>query len=99
MPTAVADALRLRGIDVVRAQDVGLRCASDEQHLAFALREKRVIVTRDADFLRFHARGVEHPGVAYYQPGSRSTGEIIAAVLLIFQTLDADEMRDRVEFL
>lgn len=29
--------------------------ATDEQHLAFAFQEGRVIVTQDADVLRFHA--------------------------------------------
>ena len=99
VPAAVADAPRLRGIDVARAQDVGLRRASDRQHLEFALSEGHVIVTRDSDFLRFHSRGDEHPGMAYYQPGSRSTSEVIASLILIYQVLDADDMRGRVEFL
>lgn len=51
IPTAVADALRLRGIDVVRAQDVGLRQASDLEHWKFAEQEQCVIVTKDSDFL------------------------------------------------
>lgn len=39
--------------------------ASDEEHLAFALAEGRVIFTLDADFLRLAAAGHEHAGIAY----------------------------------
>ncbi|MBI4790771.1 MAG: DUF5615 family PIN-like protein [Chloroflexi bacterium] len=51
LPRAVAQGLRQRGIDVVRAQVVGLRRADDLEHLHFARRENRVIVTQDSDFL------------------------------------------------
>jgi predicted nuclease of predicted toxin-antitoxin system len=54
IPKAVADGLRHRGINVTRAQEVGLRRASDEQHLEFAMRENHVVVTKDSDFLRFN---------------------------------------------
>ena len=38
------------------------------------LSEGRVLVTHDADFLRYHAEGVEHAGIAYCKKGSRTVG-------------------------
>ena len=39
--------------------------ADDGRHLTFALQAGRVLVTQDADFLRFQASGRRHAGVAY----------------------------------
>ena len=96
---AVALGLRRRDVDVVRAQEVGLRGGSDADHLSFATRESRVLVTQDADFLQAHRRGAEHSGMAYCDQGSRSIGEMISALLLIHRVLTPEEMRGRVEFL
>jgi predicted nuclease of predicted toxin-antitoxin system len=52
---AVAEGLRRRGIEVTTTPDVGLMSATDEQQIAFALTEGRVIFTQDRDFLRLHA--------------------------------------------
>jgi predicted nuclease of predicted toxin-antitoxin system len=49
---AIAAGLRRRGIDVTTTVDAGLLSAPDEEHLAFAKRDARVIVTQDSDFLR-----------------------------------------------
>ena len=42
---AIAHGLRLRGIDVTTATDAELLRATDEEHLAFAARTGRVLVT------------------------------------------------------
>jgi len=72
--------------------------SSDEDNLALARREDRVLFTQDDDFLRLHASGREHPGIIYARQGTPS-GEIIRGLLLICQILDAEEMRRHVEFL
>ena len=76
--TAIADGLRRRGIDVTTT-DAGLRGAADEDHIAFALPEIRVIVTKDPDFLQRHRAGVPHAGIAFTQHGLRSIGQLLAA--------------------
>jgi hypothetical protein len=48
VPSAVSQGLRLRGVDVLTAQDAGMRGASGEDHLALAVREERTIFTQDA---------------------------------------------------
>jgi uncharacterized protein with PIN domain len=97
LPRAIAQALRRRGIDVVTSSDAGLLGAPDEAHLERARVEGRIVVTRDADFLRLQYRG--HMGIAYYAQGSRSVGQIVTALELIFEALGSEEMRDHVEFL
>lgn len=54
-----------------------------EVHLAFANAERRVIVTHDNDYLRFHTPGMLHPGIAYCPPQTRSIGQIIEMLLLM----------------
>ena len=51
LPHAIAEGLRRRGIDVTTTVEAGLRGASDDVHLAYALEQRRVIVTNDPDFL------------------------------------------------
>ena len=51
----IARGLRSRGIDVTTTADAGLGEATDEEHVAFALSQRRVIFTHDADFIRLAA--------------------------------------------
>ena len=97
--SAVADGLRRRGVDVSTAFGANLLHASDEQQLDFAGREGRVLVTHDEDFLVLAKKGLAHAGIAYCHPESRSIGQIIAALMLIRDCLNAEEMRDHIEFL
>jgi predicted nuclease of predicted toxin-antitoxin system len=59
----IAQGLRLRGIDVTTASDAGLLGASDEAHIAFALEQRRLILTHDADYLRSASAGCSHAGI------------------------------------
>lgn len=95
---AVARGLRHRGVDVLTAAEAGLLQAEDAAHLQFASQENRTIFTQDDDFLRLHAAGVEHAGIAYAPQGT-SIGNIIRGLMLIYQVLDTEDMRGHVEFL
>ncbi len=50
LPRSAADALRDVGIDAVHVGDIGMATALDEQIIAHAKAEGRVVVTLDADF-------------------------------------------------
>lgn len=95
----IALALRRYGIDVSTTVDAGLRTADDQAHLVFAQREARVLVTHDADFLRYASDGGDHPGIAYSAVGARSIGQIIQSLILIYEVLAPGDMDGRVEYL
>jgi len=67
--------------------------------LGFAASTGRVLVTQDDDFLRLHAQGVAHAGIAYCQHRSMSGGEMLRRLILIHDLLSPEEMDGRVEFL
>lgn len=97
--SAIADGLRRRGVDVTMPNDVGLIGASDDEHLAFAIAQQCVIVTHDDDFLASARRGAAHCGIAYCHMQSRSIGQILSGLLLLWDCLSPDEMRNHIEFL
>ena len=98
VPKSVARGLRTRGVDVLTIGETGLRGASDEEHLARAKSERRVIFTQDDDFLRLHASGNEHAGIVYARQGT-SIGALISGLMLIYRVLDPEEMSGHVEYL
>jgi uncharacterized protein with PIN domain len=95
---AVAKGLRQRGADVLTVPEAGMIGASDEEHLALAEREGRVIFTQDDDFLRLSAQGYPHAGIVYARQPTQ-IGEIIYGLMLILQVLTPEEMRNHIEFL
>jgi uncharacterized protein with PIN domain len=96
--SAVIRGLRQRGIDVLSVPEVGMCGAADEEHLALAYGQGRVVFTQDTDFLRLDALGRRHAGIVYASQRT-SIGEIIRGLLLIHQVLEAEEMLGRIEFL
>ncbi|MFC1705760.1 DUF5615 family PIN-like protein [Planctomycetota bacterium] len=78
--------LRRAGYDLLTVNDAGLRTASDEEVLARAAAEDRVLVTRNcADYLELHHARSEHAGIicvyAEAEPHKcMSDREIVAAL-------------------
>ena len=91
----IAVGLRRRAIDDARC---GLSGASDSDQLAYALREGRVTFTQDDDFLRLASAGVPHAGVVYNKRGTKTIGQVIEFLVLVFTCMTEEEMRDHVEF-
>jgi predicted nuclease of predicted toxin-antitoxin system len=99
VPHAVAAGLRRRGIDVTTSTEAGLLGAADADQVAYGLAQGRVIFTEDDDFLALAAAGVEHAGLAYCRQNTRSVGQLVRALELLWDVYEPDEMRNRVEFL
>ena len=99
IPNAVAQALRRRGLDAITSLEAGLVGASDEAQLAHARAQGRVLVTHDGDFLRLSREGYQHAGIAYAKQRSRTIGQLVASLLLIYEALESSEMEGQVEFL
>jgi predicted nuclease of predicted toxin-antitoxin system len=99
----IAPALRAHRVDVVTTTDLGRKGVSDEDQLAYAWAERRVVYTIDHDFLRLVAECLEQgrpfAGVAYHRPGQRSKQDIIEALLLMNAAYEASDMENRVEFI
>src|SRR5262249_10474679 len=96
---AIAVGLRRQGIEVTTTRDARLLGARDEEHAAYALAEGRVVFTQDRDFLRINAARVPHAGIAYCEKDTRSIGEIIAALVLLWEIFEPEEMANRVEYI
>ncbi|MBI3943378.1 MAG: DUF5615 family PIN-like protein [Chloroflexi bacterium] len=95
----IARALRRHGIDVTTIVDAGLRTLSDADQLAFAREYHRVLVTHDSDFLRMANFTSDHAGIVYCVKISRSIGEIVSSLILIYEVLVPEEMAGQVEYL
>jgi len=91
--------LRRRGIDVTTTPEAGLVSATDEVQPAYALAECRVIITQDRDFLRLHAAGGPHAGIAYCDKDTKSIGTMISGLIRIWEGLEPETMVGRVQFL
>jgi len=99
---AVALALRRAGMEALSTTEAGRRGESDESQLDWALKENRALVTFNVGhFADPHARrmseGRHHAGIIV--SSQRPIGDVIRRVLHLAGTLDADSMRDRLEFL
>jgi len=95
----IADGLRRRGIDVTTTPEVGLLRVTDEEQLAYARAELRVIFSYDDDLLRLAATGAEHAGIAFCQQRKRSVGDIVRGLVLMWERLEPHDMVGRVKYL
>ena len=96
---AIADGLKRRGINVTTTAEVNLISASDEEQVEFAFAEKRVIFTQDDDFLKLHKSGISHYRITYCRQRSRTIGEIINTLALIWEWVEPEDMKEKVEFI
>ncbi len=84
-------------MDVSSVPEADMLSASDEEHLAFAFDQKRVIFTHDDDFLKL-AADTEHAGI-FYSSQQSTIGSIIRGLMLIYEVLEPEDMHNQVEFL
>jgi predicted nuclease of predicted toxin-antitoxin system len=98
MPRAIAEGLRRRGHDVTTAANSDLIGASDQEHLDFAHRNHRVLVTRDVDFLRLNAQQAPHAGIVFWTQ-RRSIGQLISALDMLTLRYSPEELEQDVQFL
>ena len=98
----VAPALRRAGFDAISTPESGRLGESDEAQLDWATREGRVIVTFNvAHFATLHSewlnRSRSHAGMIV--SSQRPIGDLIRRLLNLAAAVDADRMRNRIEFL
>lgn len=96
---AIASGLRKRRIDVTTTPEQGLIAVSDEVQLEFSLFQGRAIFTQDTDFLRLNQSNINHLGIVYCPQQTKSIGQIIQGLVLIWELLEPEEMLGRIEYL
>jgi len=96
---AIAYALRRRGVEVSTTTEAGLLGAEDANQLAYAIAERRVLVTYDPDLIDLAHRHQAHAGIAYCDQARRSLRGIIRSLLLIWEVLSPEEMEGHIEYL
>lgn len=100
---AVTVGLRLRGVDVLTAQEDGFARASDSELLDRAMELGRIVFTQDDDFLREaserQTRDQEFSGVVYGHQLRVTIGQCIADLELIAKLGEPGEFANRVEYL
>ena len=100
---AVAEGLRRRSVDAWSAAEAVTLGLSDEEQLTYATQERAVLFTHDADLISialiWTEQAKEHSGVIYVHQNSLSIGECIRRLKEYTDTLEAEDMKNRVEFL
>jgi len=104
MQKALIAALRARHIDVLTASEAGMTDKSDEDHLAWAGRDSRVLYSFNiGDDCVLHktrlSGGKTHGGIILAPQQRYSVGEQLRRLLQIINRVTAEEMRARLEYL
>jgi predicted nuclease of predicted toxin-antitoxin system len=95
-PRRAVELLWGNGLDLVTATDAGLTGHSDEDHLAFARREKKVLLTCDRDFLDDHKFPLlSCPPVVVFDFREGATTTMLKAFLVLNQFISFPEKLDK----
>jgi hypothetical protein len=103
IPRAVALGLRIRGVDVITAQEDDRRGIADPLLLDRATELRRPLFSQDRDLLieaqRRQKAGVFFAGLLYAHHLDITIGEIVHDLHLIAEAMEPDELVNRVGFL
>ena len=103
VPYPVTRQLRLRGVDVITAQEDGGRRLQDPLLLDRAAALDRALVTQDEDFLTEATRrmreGISFSGVIYAHPLGMTIGRFVDDLELTSLAADMEYIRNRIEWL
>lgn len=99
---ATAPALRRAGVDALSTPDASRRGETDESQLSWASQQGRVLVSFNvAHFAALHSRWMQsnqhHAGIIV--SSQRPLNDLLRRLVHLAGTLDAETMRDRLEYL
>jgi len=102
MRASIVRALRARQVDVTTAAQAELLSRPDEEHLAYASAQGRVILTFNrGDFSQLHTAwlvaGQHHAGIIV--SNQLETGVVVRRLLRLLASRSAAEMQDQLEYL
>lgn len=100
---AITTGLRLRGVDVITAQEDGYARAADSLLLDRATELDRVLFSQDEDLLveakERQLKGKEFAGVIYGHQLRVTIGQCVVDLELIAKLCDTEDTANRVEYL
>lgn len=103
IPLAISEGLITRGVDIVTAQEDGTATLDDEALLSRATLLNRVLFSQDRDLLiitnQWLESGRDFAGLIYSHQLSITIGRAVRALEIIAQTLDPQDMLNRIEFI
>lgn len=103
IPRAVTNGLRLRGIDVLTAQEDKTITLTDEKLLDRATELGRILYSQDDDLLveaNFRLENnIEFSGVIYSHQLSSPIGICIEDLEIIAKSLEIEDIKNRLEFI
>jgi len=101
VPAAITKGLRIRGVDVLTAQEDGFQLEVDPRVLERCAELRRVLFTRDRDFIKIvnslSFAGRPFAGVFFAYSKATPFARIIDDLLLIANTSDWEEWQNRFE--
>ncbi|MDA1191437.1 MAG: DUF5615 family PIN-like protein [Candidatus Poribacteria bacterium] len=101
--TAIAEGLRLLGIDARSARDTGHLGVPDEVHLTYATSERFTLFTHDDDFLAIAAewRSMDkgHSGIVFAAQRRYRIGESIRRLEEYAKTYDSEDIWNSILYL
>lgn len=95
---AIVNGLRQRQLDCLTTKEAGLLGATDLEQLEFAAQAGRIVVTHDADFLKFDPLIHPHKGIIYCRH-QQNIGSIIRFIELCNMILSPGDMENHIEFI
>jgi predicted nuclease of predicted toxin-antitoxin system len=93
VPRSVQEGLQAKGIDARRVETEKLKGISDIELLSFCLKNNRVLLTNDADFVVL-AKRERHLGIIFITDQRAPVGEIIRAVLYLCYAVENSGFRN-----
>jgi hypothetical protein len=104
MGNPLVRALRSRGVELVTALEVGMIEKEDEEHLKYAASVGLTLYSFNrGDYVDLHTRflqtGLSHEGIILSAHNRYSVGEQMRRLVRLVETLSAEDMKDRIEFL
>ncbi len=104
MDKALVRALRARAVDVETANEAGMIHREDRDHLRYATSQSRVLYTFNmghfcAIHSEFLADGIPQAGIVVSRQQQYSVGDQMRRLLNLSHHKNAEEMRNRLEFL
>ena len=103
IPKPITVGLRLRGVDVITAQEDGFRRAADPRLLDRSTELQRILFTHDEDFLIEASRrlkaNIDFAGVIYSHQLDSPVGRCIDDLELIPNSFELVDLNGRIEYI